>query len=70
MNFSLKVMNLISSLLEGTAELGGQRDQLRAKRRIASLVMQPRHEARAKAEVLASEPLITGGSKGSKNPGP
>jgi hypothetical protein len=57
-------------VLEGTAELGGQCDQLRAKRGIASLVMQPRHEARAKAEVLAPESLVTGGSEGSEGLGP
>jgi hypothetical protein len=32
--------------------------------------MQPRHEARAKAEVLAPEPLITENSEGSEGPGP
>jgi hypothetical protein len=57
-------------MLESTTELSGQCDQLRAKRRITSLVMQPKHEARAKAEVLAPEPLITGGSEGSEGPGP
>jgi hypothetical protein len=56
-------------VLEGTAELGGQYNQLRAKRGVASLVMQLRHEARVKAEVLASEPLITGGLEGSEGPG-